>query len=120
MCIEHRSGCTSSGGYSRRGGGSVRYGAIAFSPSSSRYGYSDNYANRSQAASSALGRCGTSDCVIATWFYSSCGALAASTANHAWAGVQNNSVRRAAALALARCRQRGGVACQVLVSHCSG
>jgi hypothetical protein len=61
------------------GGGARRsYGAIAYSPSSGRYGDSYNYASRAQAEARATRECGKDDCVIAAWFYNQCGALATS------------------------------------------
>jgi hypothetical protein len=96
-----------------------KFGAIAYSPGSGSYGYSDNYGGRTQAESRALEECGKEDCVIATWFVNNCGALAAGT-DHAWAGEYDASEERAKILAQASCRGRGGGNCEVLVSHCSG
>jgi hypothetical protein len=96
-----------------------KFGAIAYSPGSGSYGYSDNYGNRAQAESRALNQCGKDDCVIATWFFNNCGALAAGT-DHAWAGENAASEERAKILAQASCRGRSGGNCEVLVSHCSG
>ena len=96
-----------------------KYGAIAYSPGSGSYGYSDNYGGRAQAETRALKECGKDDCVIATWFFNNCGALAAGT-DHAWAGENDASEERAKILAQASCRGRGGGNCEVLVSHCSG
>jgi hypothetical protein len=96
-----------------------KYGAIAYSPGSGSYGYSDNYGSRAEAESRALNQCGKDDCVIATWFVNNCGALAAGT-DHAWAGEIAASEERAKILAQASCRGRSGGNCEVLVSHCSG
>jgi hypothetical protein len=98
---------------------SPKYGAIAYSPGSGSYGYSDHYGGRAQAQSRALQECGKDDCVIATWFFRNCGALATGT-DHVWAGENAASEERAKVLAQASCRERGGSNCEVLVSHCSG
>jgi len=103
---------------SRGGGGGTTYGAIAYSPSSGRVGYSYNFANRSAADARASQECGKPDCVIATWYYNNCGAVAASSTG-AWAGEHAASTRRAEALAMARCEHQGGRDCKVLASHCA-
>jgi hypothetical protein len=100
-------------------GSVAKYGAIAYSPGSGGYGYSDNYGGRAQAESRALNQCGKDDCVIATWFFNNCGAVAAGT-DHVWAGKNAASEERAKMLAQASCQERGGSNCEVRVSHCSG
>ena len=94
------------------------YGAIAYSPTSHSYGYAYRYASRAQAEAHARSECGKRDCVIATWYYNQCGALATSP-NGAWAGRHAARIRRAQALAEAGCAKEGGNKCTVLVSHCS-
>jgi hypothetical protein len=96
----------------------VSYGAIAYGPSSGRYGYSDNFADREQAEQRATSECGQSDCVIATWFFGHCGALATGS-NGAWGAEQDASEQKARSLAEARCVAQGGKDCTVLMSHCA-
>jgi serine/threonine-protein kinase len=94
------------------------FGAIAYSPSSGSYGYSDRYPDREQAESRANKECGRNDCVAATWFFGHCGALATSS-NGAWGSDQDTSEQKAQSLAQARCTSQGGTNCVILVSHCS-
>jgi len=94
------------------------YGAIAFSPDSRAWGYSEEYGSRAQAESRAKKECRMNDCKIASWFYDSCGALAASE-NGPWGGAQGRDVQRAQKNAQARCEKEGGTNCKVLFSRCS-
>jgi hypothetical protein len=52
------------------------YGAIAYSSSSGRYGYSHDWGSRAEAEDYARSQCGRSDCAIKVWFKNACGALA--------------------------------------------
>ncbi len=52
------------------------YGAIAYSSSTGRYGYSYDWGSRSEAEDYARSQCGRSDCAIKVWFKNACGALA--------------------------------------------
>jgi hypothetical protein len=101
------------------GGSSIKYGAIAYSPTTGLDGYSDNYPDKAQADQRALSECGQADCVVATWFYDNCGALATAD-NGAWGAEVGGSEARARSLALARCGRQGGDHCQIKISHCSG
>lgn len=101
------------------GPGSSRiYGAIAYSPASGAFGYSDNYGSESQADYRALSECGKTDCVVASWFYNNCGAVVTSD-NGSWGGGHGASVSSAIRDAENACTQHGGTACVVKVSHCS-
>ena len=94
-----------------------RYGAIAWSPSTERYGYSHNYGNRGSAESRALNECGVGDCEVAVWFRNACGALAVSSDGawgYGWAGSSSAARNRA----LRECRARGQ-SCRILTSVCS-
>jgi len=114
QCVEYRTTCTPERTLTPRNS----YGAIAFSPSSGSFGYSDNYANRTQAENRAKSECGKNDCVIATWFFNHCGALATS-ANGSWGAEHSRSEVNAKSLALSRCAKEGGTNCQTKVIHCS-
>jgi Domain of unknown function (DUF4189) len=94
------------------------YGAIAYSPDSGRFGYSDKYANRAQAETRAKQECGNSDCQIAAWYYNSCGALAKDD-DGTWGGAQGADEQRAGKAALARCAKEGAKNCKVIASYCS-
>lgn len=69
-CTKQATYCTNHPGGS--GGSSASsfttYGAIAYSPGSGAFGYSNKYANRSSAEKRALSECGKADCVVASWF----------------------------------------------------
>jgi len=95
-----------------------RYGAIAYSPSGGSYGYSSNFADRADAETRALKECGKDDCVIATWFFNHCGALATSS-NGSWGADQAASEQGAQALAQARCVREGGSNCKIMASQCA-
>ena len=97
---------------------SQSYGAIAYSASSGAYGYSEKYANRTQAESRAKQECGKSDCEIAAWYFNSCGALAADDDGH-WGGAQGGNEEGARRAASARCEKEGGRNCRVIATQCS-
>jgi Domain of unknown function (DUF4189) len=99
-------------------GASVKYGAVAYSPSSGRFGYSDKYSSSGPAKKRALEECGQADCDI-TWFSNGCGAYSASS-NGSWGGNWAPDAQRAQALAQAHCAQQGGTDCEIKISHCSG
>jgi Domain of unknown function (DUF4189) len=94
------------------------YGAIAYSAETGDYGYSDRFANRAQAEQRARQECGKSDCEIATWYFDSCGALAADDDGN-WGGAQGSDEQRAIEGARAQCAKEGGQNCKVIVSRCS-
>jgi serine/threonine-protein kinase len=94
------------------------YGAIAYSPDGGNYGYSEQFANRAQAEQRARQECGKNDCEIATWYYNSCGALAADD-DGSWGAAQGSNEQQANRTAQARCANEGGKNCKVIVSHCS-
>ena len=104
---------------SGRSGGSRQYGAIAYSPATGNYGYSDNYPDETQAERRALSECSQADCVIGIWFWNQCGALATAD-NGSWGADRGASQAQAQSLALARCRKENGDNCQIKLSHCSG
>jgi serine/threonine-protein kinase len=117
QCVEHARSCIHHPGPSG-GAGAASYGAIAFSSSTGRFGFSHHYANREAAEQEALDQCGRQGCAIATWFFNNCGALATSS-NGPWGADRAASERRAEALAQSRCTQEGGTDCRIKVTHCS-
>ena len=110
--------CTTTLGPEPHPPGSRIYGAIAYSPASGAFGYSDNYGSESQADNRALSECGKTDCVVASWFYNNCGAVVAS-ADGTWGGGHGASLSSAINYAENACTRRGGTACVVKVTHCS-
>jgi hypothetical protein len=99
-------------------GSSRIYGSIAYSPASGAFGFSDNYGSKSQADDRALSECGKTDCVVASWFYNNCGAVAASD-DGSRGGGHGSSVSNAISDAENACTRQGGTACVVKVTHCS-
>ena len=119
-CRYQRDSCDNRGGSGSTSSAPRRsYGAIAYSVTSGAWGYSEEYSGRSAAQNRAIKECRTSDCAIASWFYNSCGALAASGTNGPWGGAQGADEPRAKQAALARCAKEGGTNCQILFSRCS-
>jgi Domain of unknown function (DUF4189) len=112
-CTNHPSG---SGG--SHGSSFTTYGAIAYSPGSGAFGYSNNYANRSSAEKRALSDCGKADCVVASWFYNDCGAVAIS-GDGSWGGGHGPKLDSARDDAEKACARQGGTSCEVKIAHCS-
>jgi hypothetical protein len=100
------------------GSSSTTYGAIAYSPGSGAFGYSDNHANRTSAENRALSECGKEDCVVATWFFNNCGAVATSS-DGSWGGGHGPTLSSARGDAEKACARRSGGSCVVKVTHCS-
>ena len=117
-CSYQRQSCDNSSPSSTPQAPRRSYGAIAYSPDSGAWGYSEEYGSRAQAEGRARKECREKDCEIATWFYNSCGAVAASN-NGSWGGAQGDDVRSAQQGAQARCAKEGGTNCKVLFSRCS-
>lgn len=96
------------------------YGAIAYSPSTGRYGYSSGYGGQQQATIAALGYCastGAPDCRIAVWYRNAWGALARGS-NGAWGWGWGTSREGANYQALKGCNDHGGASCKIyLTAH---
>lgn len=94
------------------------FGAIAFSPSSSSYGYSYGHPSRAAAESRAYGECAarSGGCQVVLWFQSACGALA--QGYNGWGSAWGNSRAQAERNAIAQCsRHTGG--CGILAWVCT-
>jgi len=94
------------------------YGAIAYSKSTGTYGYSYDYASRSEAEQAALSHCKRDDCEIKSWFKNSCGALAKAgngALGYSWAAANR---QEAESIALEQCRKRGSN-CRILCWACT-
>ncbi len=94
------------------------YGAIAYSESSGKWGYSYDYGSRGQAENAALRRCKSGDCEIKLWFKNSCGALAKGdkgALGWLWAAEGR---REAESRALSESRARGSN-CRILCWTCT-
>lgn len=96
-----------------------RFGAIAYSKSSGRYGYGFGKTSRSDAENAALQECGSSDAFIAVWAKNRWIALAAgygTTYGYGWSG---ESEADAQSRSLSACSEHGS-GCHVLVSVYAG
>jgi hypothetical protein len=92
------------------------YGAIAFSDSTGKTGYSYNYQSRSDAEQAALNNCAKNDCEIKTWFENSCGALAQGddgSLGYSWAAGSRSA---AESRAFSEC---DGSGCKILAWACT-
>ena len=96
---------------------SDKFGAIAFSESTSRYGYGINYSTRDEAEKWALYDCKAKDAKILLSFRNACAALA-SGQNGKVGKAQANSKEEAERLALADCSERDHD-CKVIHSDCT-
>ena len=93
------------------------YGAIAYSSSTGRYGYSYDFGSRAEAENYAISKCGRSDCVVKVWFRNACGALAVGrrgALGWGWAGSRGQAEGRA----LSECQSRAS-GCNVRVWSCT-
>lgn len=92
------------------------YGAIAYSPSTQKIGFSWRYPTQAEAEQTARQFCEADDCKIATWFGDNCGALA--TGPQGWGGDYGPDVATARAKAIQRCSQYSSN-CRVVRWVCS-
>jgi hypothetical protein len=98
----------------------THYGAIAYGPKSTAYGYSYGWGTQAQAESTAVKNCAQhgNDCEVAVWFKQECGAVVTDVGTGYYWGLGNTT---ALALADAKksCAKQGGKICQEKVSQCS-
>lgn len=93
-----------------------KWGAIAYSTSTGRYGIAYDYGTQAQAINSAVERCRVGDCKAVVWFKNSCGAFA--QGNNAYGWGLGGARAEAEAKALAECRKHGGN-CRVVAWSCT-
>lgn len=75
------------------------YGAIAYSPTTGRYGYTYNYEYLGDAENDAIANCNASDAVIATWARNEWCALAVSDdGSYGWSSAPTEAEAEAEAL----------------------
>lgn len=97
----------------------TRFGAIAYSESSGRFGSSWRVANRGDAEQQAVSACNRPDCRPVVWFRNGCGALARARNGavvYAWSG---GWLADAKLRASNRCTAQWG-SCKLICSVCSG
>jgi serine/threonine protein kinase, bacterial len=93
-----------------------KWGALAYSESSGRYGFAYDYASQAEAINSAVERCKARDCRGVVWFRNSCGAFAKGDGAYGWGVGDSRAV--AESKALAECRKRGG-GCRMIQWACT-
>jgi hypothetical protein len=103
------------------GGGGDNFGAIAYSPSTDKFGYSFDYPSQSEAEGRALRECrkvgGAEDCESVLWFKNVCGALA-TDGKGAYGADWAGTTKKAEAQAMDYCRANTKGACTVQKSFC--
>ncbi len=93
------------------------HGAIAYSPSTARWGTAYGYFLPYEASSAALSNCGVADCEIVVWEENMCAALAVGmNGGYGW-GIHNYS-SMARSRALNECRLRTG-GCDIVAWVCN-
>lgn len=80
-----------------------KHGAIAYSGSTGKCGFSFDYNDRPSAESRAIKECGRGDCEVVVWFMNSCGALA--QGDHAIGYAYAGSKAEAQQMALEKCSE---------------
>lgn len=98
------------------------FGAIAYSPSTGRYGFAYKAMNQGVAVQSAINFCGANDCTGVVWVQGGCAAIAKGES-----GIENSAVAwgydanryRARNYATNACRNAGHSNCKVLAWTCS-
>ena len=100
------------------GASATEFGAIAVSPSTGAYGYSQNFKNKREAQKTALRYCRkhARDCKIATTFWNACGALA--MGDNGWGAHFGKSPQQAENKSVRMCNQYTRN-CVVRTSVCS-
>jgi hypothetical protein len=96
-----------------------RYGAIAYSRHTGRYGYWKGAESREGAQRHALDSCERRDCKVEVWFRNSCGALATGEGGQVTGWAHDTNLHEAEEMAVRACRNEGGRHCRVLISSCS-
>jgi len=96
-----------------------RYGAIAYSRRTGRYGYWKGAESRGGAERHAIEACEARDCKIEVWFRNSCGALATGEGGKVTGWAHDTNLHEAEEQAVRACRNEGGHHCHVLISSCS-
>jgi hypothetical protein len=95
------------------------YGAIAFSSSTGKYGYSFDHTSRANAEARAMYECSARGrgCKVAIWFKNACGAVA--TGSNGWGSAWGQTRNAAERAAINNCRQYTQQ-CRVLAWSCTG
>jgi hypothetical protein len=95
-----------------------RYGAIALSETSLRFGASWGYPDAPSANQRALKECGGAGCAVSLALSGTCGTLVISGARNQSFAAADPDRNSAAALAIAQCQAQGASDCVVKVNIC--
>ena len=95
-----------------------RFGSIAYSQASGRFGSSWSFGDQFDAVEHALASCNRGDCRTLLWFRNSCGALARAR-NGAVVWASSSSLVDAKRRASNQCTREWG-SCKLICSICSG
>jgi len=95
-----------------------RFGSIAYSQGSGRFGSSWSFGDQFDAVEQALASCNRGDCRTLLWFRNSCGALARAR-NGAIVWASSSSLVDAKRRASNQCTSEWG-SCKLICSICSG
>jgi len=97
-----------------------RWGALAYSRASNKWGFASNHYFEEMARRGALSACGSSDCEVVTFFDSCAGvAIGDEPAKNDWYDGKGDTIEDAEENAIDACRQEGEGNCRVVVSRCS-
>jgi len=96
------------------------FGAIAYGPKSTAYGYSYSWDSEAQAESTAMKNCAQhgNDCEVAVWFRQQCGAVVSDVGTNYYWGL-GLTTTLAIVDAKKSCSKQGGKICKQQVSQCS-
>ncbi|MFO1060696.1 MAG: DUF4189 domain-containing protein [Dongiaceae bacterium] len=99
----------------------TRYGAIAWGPQSTAFGFSYDYDSKEDASRRALRDCAKrgDDCKVVAIIVNGCAALA-SAADGSYSVSNGTTDKEAQQGALAACAEAGGKSCEVQVWTCNG
>lgn len=95
------------------------FGAIAYSPSTQKAGYSSGHRSRVAAFSAAEAFCGAPDCRTVVWVNSGCAAVSTSSETQSLGWAYAKTRDRAIHFANYACRQHGGLDCDMRAWVCS-
>jgi hypothetical protein len=126
------SSCSSGNSGAGGGGGNAapRYGAIALSPRTLKYGYAFRFASRKQAEEAALTFCYANkgnprDCKVLVWYRNTCASLAIKPPSTegkldgAWGAQWASSRDAARKKALAACQSQSATGCRTELTSCA-
>lgn len=95
------------------------HGAIAYSSSTGKCGYSNGCCTIQEAIELAISFCGAPDCEAKNAFFGSCGAIAKASNGLYGSSGGYDCREKAEARALAECARQGGGDCKVICWSCA-